>query len=46
MTSFEAKTEEGQNAQLFIKLSALLGLESNSDLYTCIDWNRITGSFD
>ena len=35
--------EGGKNAQLFIKLSAISGVESN---YVFIDCNRVKGSFD
>ena len=35
------KTEEGQNAQLFVKLSVLSGLSN----YDYIDFNCIKGSF-
>ena len=38
------KTKESKNTQFFIRLFALLGLESNLNTYT--DYNRIKGSFD
>ena len=41
MKQKDAKTEEGQNTQLFV--FALSGLESN---YVYIDCNRIKGAFD